>query len=51
MDDQSMLLEHVAAEFMEAIEKKDKGLLVEALTALVLYIKDEDEKQDSKEEE
>lgn len=40
------LIEHVAGELMEAFEKKDKSLMMDALSALVLYIQDEDEKQD-----
>lgn len=43
---QDDLLEQVAHELMEAIEKKDKALLIEALRALVLHIQDEDQKQD-----
>lgn len=46
MDDNKDLLDQVAAEFMKAIETKDKALMVEALTALVLNIKDQDEQED-----
>lgn len=44
MDDS--LIDHVSGEFLEAIEKKDKRLLREALRALIQYLQDEDEKQD-----
>jgi len=43
MDD---IMDHVADEFLQAIERKDKRLLREALSALVLHIQDEDKKQD-----
>jgi hypothetical protein len=39
----SDLMDQVADEFLQAIEKKDKGLLRDALKALVLHINDEDE--------
>lgn len=40
------LMDQVADEFLQAIEKKDKGLLRDALKALVLHIQDEDQEQD-----
>ncbi len=40
------LMDQVAGEFLQAIESKDKKALCEALEALVLYIQDEDQKQD-----
>lgn len=46
MDD-SELLDSAAAEFLEAFEKKDKQMLLDALTALVLHICDEDQEQDA----
>lgn len=46
MDDNKALIEHVADEFMSAIEKKDRALMVDALRALVLHIQDEDQAQD-----
>jgi hypothetical protein len=51
VDEDAELISHVADEFMEAIEKKDKSLLLDALRALVLHIQDEDQEQDSQEEE
>jgi len=39
------MLDAVADELLQAIEKKDKKLLCDALTALVLHIKDQDEEQ------
>jgi hypothetical protein len=46
-DDDSQLMDQVCDEFMQAFEKKDKGLLMEALKALVLHIQDEDKEQDA----
>lgn len=46
-DDQ--MLDAVADEFLQAIERKDKRALREALEALVLHIKDQDDKQDEAE--
>lgn len=43
MDDE--LLGQVADELIEAFEKKDKALLVEALRALILHFGDEDLEQ------
>jgi hypothetical protein len=45
------LIQHVASEFMEAFEKKDKALMLDALRALVLYIQDEDENEDENEDQ
>ena len=39
-------MDQVVDEFMEAFEKKDKHLLMEALTALVMHIQEMDEEQD-----
>lgn len=44
MDDE--LMGHVADELLEAFEKKDRELLMDALRALVLQIQDEDREQD-----
>lgn len=51
MDDMEMMLDQVASEFLEAVEKKDRQMMLKALEALVLHIKDEDEKQDAMEAE
>jgi len=40
------LMPHIVDEFMKAFETKDKSLLMEALTALVLHIQDMDQEQD-----
>lgn len=45
--DQEMLMDQVASELLEGIEKKDKKMVMDAIKALVLHIQDEDEKQDS----
>lgn len=45
-DDMDSMLDSVAQEMLQAIEKKDHKMLLEALTALVLHIKDQDEAQD-----
>lgn len=45
-DDMDQMLDSVAQEMLQAIEKKDHKMLLEALTALVLHIKDQDEAQD-----
>lgn len=44
MDDE--IMDKVADEFLHAIETKDKKLMRDALSALVLHIQDEDKKQD-----
>lgn len=44
MDDD--LMSQVCDELMQAFEKKDKSLLMEALKALIFHIQDEDQKQD-----
>ena len=44
--DEKELMQAVAGEFMEAFEKKDKALLIEALRALVHYVQQQDEMQD-----
>lgn len=49
MNDDKELLDQVAAEFMKAIETKDKAMMVDALTALVLNIQDQDKEQDEQE--
>lgn len=46
MDENSGLMEQVVDELMHAFETKDKGLLTDALRALVLMIQDEDQEQD-----
>jgi hypothetical protein len=43
---ESDLMDQVVDELFQAIEKKDKALLREALKALVLHIQDEDAEQD-----
>ena len=50
-DEDMELMQHVCDEFMQAIERKDKAMLMEALRALVLYIQDEDKEQDEGEGE
>lgn len=40
------LMEHVCDELLQAFETKDKGLLLDALKALVLHIQDLDKIQD-----
>lgn len=40
------LMDQVASELLEAIEKKNPKMLRDALTALVLHIQDEDKQQD-----
>lgn len=42
----SDLMDQVADEFLQAIEKKDKALLRDALKALVLQIQDDDKNED-----
>lgn len=51
MDELDQMLDHVAEEFLQAVEQKDKKMMLEALEALVLHIKDADEKQDELEME
>ncbi len=46
VDDDQELMSHVVDELMQAFETKDKGLLMDALKALVLHIQDEDQEQD-----
>jgi hypothetical protein len=48
MNDENDLLDFVASEFLEGIEKKDKSMVIDALRALVLHIQDEDSEQDEK---
>ncbi len=43
------LIGHVVDEFMQAFEKKDRGLLMDALKALIYHIQDEDKRQDEME--
>ncbi len=45
------LMDAVVDELFDALEKKDKGMLKEALKALVLQIQDEDREQDQSSEE
>lgn len=40
------MMDHVASEFIQAIETKNHKLLREALSALVAHIQSEDEQQD-----
>lgn len=40
------LMDQVAAELLEGIEKKDKKMVMDALQALVLHIQDNDQEQD-----
>lgn len=51
MDDDQDLLSHVADEFLQAIEKKDHRMMIDALKALLLHIEQEDSEQDSQEME
>lgn len=44
--DKKEMLEMVCKEMMDAIERKDHEMLLEALQALVLHIQDEDREQD-----
>lgn len=44
--DMDSMLDSVAQEMLQAIEKKDHKMLLEALTALVLHIQDADKEQD-----
>lgn len=46
VDDMDQMLDQVAGELLDAIEKKDKHALMEALEALVLHISDKDEQSD-----
>ena len=46
VDENDDLMPHIVDEFMKAFETKDKSLLMEALTALVLHIQDMDQEQD-----
>jgi hypothetical protein len=45
--DQDELMDSVAGELLEGLEKKDKQMVMDALTALVLHIGDMDKAQDS----
>ncbi len=47
--DESGLMDGVMSEFMRAMETKDKALLMDALSAIVLHVCDEDENQESAE--
>ncbi len=47
----SELLDSVASELLKAIETKDKGLLTEALTALIMHTQEIDQEQDQMEQE
>lgn len=46
VEDDAQIMDMVVDELMEAFEKKDKALLMDALRALVLHIQDEDQEQD-----
>ena len=47
MDDDKDLLSQVADEFIQAIEKKDHGMMIDALKALIMHIQQEDQEPDS----
>src|SRR5271170_3732870 len=47
-DDDGGLMDSVAGELLEGLEKKDKQMVLDALTALVLHIQDMDKDQDTK---
>lgn len=47
MQDMDQMMDQVAHELMEGIEKKDSKMVMDALTALVLHIQDADQDQDS----
>lgn len=49
-DDMEQMLDQVADEFIQAIETKDKKMLVDALEALVCHIQDADEEQDKEQD-
>lgn len=44
--DSDQLMDSVAQELLEGLEKKDKQMVLDALTALVLHIQDMDKEQD-----
>jgi hypothetical protein len=45
--DKDMMLDSVAEELLHGLETKDKQMVLDALTALVLHIQDEDAEQDN----
>lgn len=45
--DMDEMMNQVAQELLEGIEKKDHKMVMDALTALVLHIQDQDQEQDS----
>lgn len=47
MHDMEEMMNQVAHELLEGIEKKDAKMVMDALTALVLHIQDQDQEQDS----
>lgn len=49
--DMNELMDQVASELLEGIEKKDKQMVRDALKALILHCMDEDEAQDSQDME
>lgn len=49
-NDDDGLIHQVVDEFMTAVERKDKSMMMEALRALILHIQHEDEKSDAAEE-
>lgn len=50
-DDMDEMMNQVAQELLEGIEKKDHKMVMDALTALVLHIQDEDKEQDMRDME
>lgn len=50
-DGHEMLMDAVAQEFMDGMEKKDHKMVLEALKALVFHIQDMDEAQDAEMEQ
>ena len=51
MSSDEELMHHVIDELFQAFDTKDKKLGMDALRALVLYIKDEDQKQETEQME
>lgn len=51
MNETDEILDAVADELLQAIEKKDKKMLLDALQALVLHIQDMDAEQDMDDED
>jgi hypothetical protein len=49
--DMDEMMNQVAQELLEGIEKKDHKMVMDALTALVLHIQDQDQEQDSQMEQ